>query len=264
MFACYTEWPWGVHHYKHQLNDKAYASLEYTYLRNSFLSSKFDLMPIDEAADQVTEFTDMKLHELTQWSWTLLERSLVVRPLDSFPAFHWTWRFFTTFTRAPHLSLSWARPIQSTSPQPISPRSTLILFTELRLGRPSGLFPCRFPTNSLYAFLFSPICATCSTHLILLYLITLIILGEEYKSRSSSLCSFLNRPVTCSIVRKHRQYWSSSEDEMLPKLHSLIHFSYNLFDFGMTSTKIVSPSLYPFFLYRSRDLPTVRSYTSMP
>jgi hypothetical protein len=36
--------------------------------------------------------------------------------------------------------LSWAKPIQFTSPHPTSPRSILILSTHLRLGFPSGLF----------------------------------------------------------------------------------------------------------------------------
>jgi hypothetical protein len=43
------------------------------------------------------------------------------------PAFHGTRRFNTEFTRALHLFLSLARPIQSTSPHPTSPRSVLIL-----------------------------------------------------------------------------------------------------------------------------------------
>jgi hypothetical protein len=50
----------------------------------------------------------------------------------------------------------------------------------LHLGLPSGLFPSGFPTNILFEF-FSPIRATCPAHLIILDLIILIILGEEYK-----------------------------------------------------------------------------------
>jgi hypothetical protein len=70
-----------------------------------------------------------------------------VKPLDSFPAFYGTRRFITAFTRVLYLSLSLTRPIQSTPPYPISPRSILILFTDLRLGLPSGLFLSGFPTS---------------------------------------------------------------------------------------------------------------------
>jgi hypothetical protein len=56
-----------------------------------------------------------------------------------------------------------------------------MLSIHLRLGLPSGLFPYGFPTNNLYTFLFSPIRATCPAHLILLDIIILFILGEEYK-----------------------------------------------------------------------------------
>jgi hypothetical protein len=115
------------------------------------------------------------------WSWSLLEKLPIVQLLKNFPAFYGTRRFVTVFTRALHWSLSWARSIQSIPVHPISLRSILILSTHLRLGLPSGLFHSGFPTNILYAFVFSPIRATCPAHLILLDLIVLIILGEEYK-----------------------------------------------------------------------------------
>jgi hypothetical protein len=64
------------------------------------------------------------------------------------------------------------------------------LSSHLRLGLPSGLLPSGLPTK-MYAPLTSPMRAICPTHLILLALITLTILGEEYNPCSSSLCSFL-------------------------------------------------------------------------
>ena len=117
------------------------------------------------------------------------------------PTFHGTRKFITALTSVRHLSLSWASPIQSIYPHPISWRSSLILSTHLRLGLPSGLFPSSFPIKTLYTPLSSPIRATCPAHLILLDFITRTILGEEYKTFSSSLCNLLHSLYT-KVVRK--------------------------------------------------------------
>ena len=137
---------------------------------------------------------------LTPWCTVLLEKLTGLEIVKKFPAFHGTRRFITALTSVRHLSLSWASPIQSTYPHPTSWRCILILSTHLRLGLPSGLFPSGFPTKTLYTPFSSPIRATCPAHLILLDFITRTILGEEYKSFSSSLCNLLHSPVTSSLL----------------------------------------------------------------
>ena len=94
---------------------------------------------------------------LTPWSRVLLEKLAGLQLVKKFPAFYGTRRFLTAHTSALHLSLSWARPIQSSYPNPTSWRSTLILSFHLRLGLPNGLFPSGFPTSTLYTPLTSPI-----------------------------------------------------------------------------------------------------------
>jgi len=123
---------------------------------------------------------------LIPWSRVFLEKLTSFQLVKKFPAFRGTWRFITAFTSARHLSLSWASLIQSMPPHPTSWRSILILYYHLRLGLPSDLFPSGFPTKTLYTSLISPIHATCPAHLILLDFITRTILGEKYRSLSSS------------------------------------------------------------------------------
>ena len=101
---------------------------------------------------------------LTPWCRVLLEKLTSLQLVEKFPAFHGTRRFITALTSIRHLSLSWARPIQSIYPHPTSWWSILILSTHLRLGLPSGLLPSGFPTQKLHTPLSSPIRATCPAH----------------------------------------------------------------------------------------------------
>jgi len=137
---------------------------------------------------------------LTPWCRVLLEKLTGLQLVKKFSAFHGTRRFIIALTSVQHLSLSWASPIQFIYLHPTSWRSILILSTHISLGLPSGLFPSGFPSKTLYTPLSSPIRATCPAHLILLDFITRTILGEEYKSFSSSLYNPLHPPLTSSLV----------------------------------------------------------------
>ena len=87
-----------------------------------------------------------------------------------------------------HIPTSHLLDIQPNIIHPSTPRS------------PQWFPSLRFPHQDPIHPLSSPIHATCPAHLILLYFITLKILGEEYKSFSFSLCNFLHSSVTSSLL----------------------------------------------------------------
>ena len=64
-------------------------------------------------------------------------------------------------------------------------RSILILPLHLSLGLHSDLFPSGLPTKILHETLLSPIRATRPAHLVTIHVITRVIFGEQYKSKSS-------------------------------------------------------------------------------
>ena len=86
-----------------------------------------------------------------------------------------------------HIPTSYILEIHPNIIHPSTPRS------------PQWSLSLLFPHKTLYTPLSSPIRATYPAHLILLDFITRTILGEEYKSFSSSLCDLLHAPVTSSL-----------------------------------------------------------------
>ena len=185
----------------HSSTTQAYNATPSTSLPNitiplPHLSSKQHTTPSTHHHPVGKYLMNLFTHLLTPWCRVLLEKLTGLQLVT----FHRTGRFITALTSVRQLSLSWASTIQSKYPHPTSWRSILILSTHLRLGLPSGLLPSGFSSKTLYTPISSPIRATCPAHFILLDFITRTILGEEYRSFSSSLCSLLHSPVTSSLL----------------------------------------------------------------
>ena len=132
----------------------------------------------------------------TPLSRVILQKLRGFQLLKKFPTFYGTRKIITVFTSACQLSLTSASSIQSIPPHPTSWRYVLILSSHPCLGLSSGLFPSGFPIKTLYTALLSRIRAKCPAHVILLDFVTRKILGDEYWSLNSSLCSFLHYLVT--------------------------------------------------------------------
>jgi len=103
-----------------------------------------------------------------------------------------------------HLSISWARCIESIHFHQISLRSVQILSSQIRTDLPRDQFPSCFPYTILHGFLIPSMHSICLAHLNLLDLMTMIIFGEAYKLWSSSIRSLLQPPVTYLFTIKSK------------------------------------------------------------
>ena len=159
------------------------------------------------------------------WSRVLPQKLTVTQLVKKSPACDGSRMFFTAFKNACHPSLSSARSIQLI-PHSISLRSILILPSHLQLDLKSDLLPSDLPTKNLYAPLVSPIRAACPDHFILLPMITRITFGQQYRSLSPSLCSFLHSPVTSSLSTP-----STPLNTLFSNTLSLLNFTHQLMHF---------------------------------
>jgi len=101
------------------------------------------------------------MNKLTPRSRVFLEKLTVPQLVNKFPSFYGTRKFITVFTTVRHLSLSWARSIQSMAPTPtISWRTILIWSSNHHIGLPNAL-TFRFPhQNRVCAYHLSHPCNT--------------------------------------------------------------------------------------------------------
>jgi hypothetical protein len=94
-------------------------------------------------------------------------------------------------------------PTPSSSHEPSSPNFLKILHNIILLSTswsPQWPLSLRLPHQHPVHTTILPIRATCPAHLIRLDFTTRTILGKEYRSFSSSICSFLHSPFTSSLL----------------------------------------------------------------
>ena len=145
---------------------------------------------------QIDKLTYLLTYLLTPWSRVLLEKLTGFATNQEIPPILWNQKVhYHTHKRQPSV------PIMSQL-HPVPTITSHFLKIHLNIILPStswspqwSLSLSGFPTKTLCKSLPSSIRATCPAHLILLDFNIRTILGEEYRSLSSSWCIFLHFPV---------------------------------------------------------------------
>ena len=130
---------------------------------------------------------------LTPWCRVLLEKLNGLQLVKKLP------RISRTYKRPPPISiLGQPNPVHIPTSHLLEIHPNIIHPSTPR--SPQWSLSLRFPHQNPIHPLSLPIRTTCPAHLILLDFITHTILGEEYRSFSSSLCNLLHSPVTSSLL----------------------------------------------------------------
>ena len=143
---------------------------------------------------------NIRTHLLTAWSRFLLEKLMCSQLVKNFASFYKTRRFINAFRSVRHLSISWARSIQSIPPPTIC-KSILIIPSEhgpfkfcLSLNFPHQEPVYNSPVPHM-CYIFRPSHCSRFDHS--------KDSGEEYRSLSSSLRSFIHTLLPCSLRPKY-------------------------------------------------------------
>ena len=132
----------------------------------------------------------MDTYLLTPWSRALLEKLTGFAANQEIPRILWNPKVhYRTHKRPPPVPI-----LSQPHPVPTTPSHFLKIHLNIILPStswsPQWSLSISFPTKTLCTPLPSSVRATCPAHLILLDFITRTILGEEYRSLSSSLCNW--------------------------------------------------------------------------